>query len=262
MSLSDSGYLLEIERQKSLKMAACRCSNCDPQGAAQLIRLLPQTKLSDLKSLMSSFPSQPEDESLLNIPRKSRKRKLSSNIPLACKSDDPIQMNIPMIDLTVSIIGNYELLFKKTYPTDPPYLPETLFSREDAWQIAKNYTSVSNGMFLRDILGGQTVPGLFDSIIASVNSWLRSDSYKQHQDEIEDIQISIDQEYLNTQLIEEEHEEQLRLKAVERDLKAQGIADQKRFRAEKTAETLRLKLQKQANKNKEIAHFSSTSGSL
>ncbi|KAH9808390.1 hypothetical protein DFH28DRAFT_909798, partial [Melampsora americana] len=238
------------------------CSNCDPQGAAQLIRLLPQTKSADLEFLMSSFPLQPEDESLLNIPKKSRKRKASSNVPLVCKLDDPIRLNVPLIDLTVSIIGNYERLFKKTYPTDPPYPPKTIFSREDAWQIAKNYTSVLNGMFLQEILGGQTVPGLFESITASVNSWLQSDSYKQHQDKIEDIQISVDQEYLDTQLIEEEHEEQSRLKAVERELKAQGIAEQKRLRAEKTAEMSRSKQQKQANKNREIAHLLSTSGSL
>ncbi|KAH9818851.1 hypothetical protein DFH28DRAFT_925618 [Melampsora americana] len=117
-------------------------------------------------------------------------------------------------------------------------------------------------MFLREILGGQTVPGIFESITASVNSYLQSDSYKQHQDKTENIQISVDQEYLDRQLIEEEHKEQSQSNAVEREIKAQGIAEQKCLRAEKTAERSRLKQQKQADKNREIAHLSSTSGSL
>ncbi|EGG09089.1 uncharacterized protein MELLADRAFT_104373 [Melampsora larici-populina 98AG31] len=189
MSLSDPGYVLEIQREKDAKMPACRCSNCDPQGAARIIRLLPQTKSADLNALISSFPSEaePEDESLLNIPRSSRKRKFSSNIPLVCKWNDPIRLDVSIIDLTVSILANYKILFKKTYPTDPPYLPKTLFNLEDAWQISKNYISVSNGDFLREILGGQTIPGLFESITTSINSWLQSDSYKQHQDNLEDI---------------------------------------------------------------------------
>jgi hypothetical protein len=262
MSLSDPGYLLEIEREKAEKMPACRCSNCDPQGAARIIRLLPQTKSVDLNALMSSFPSEPEDESLLNIPRSSRKRKFSSNIPLVCKLNDPIRLNVPMIDLTVSILVNYEILFKKTYPTDPPYLPETLFSREDAWQITKNYNSVLNGSFMREILGGQTIPGIFETITKSINSWLHSDSYKQHQDNLEDIQISIDQEILDTELIEKEHEEELQLKAVARVLKAQGIAERKRLRSEKAAQALELKEKKQADKNKVISHLTDTSGLL
>ncbi|EGG12340.1 uncharacterized protein MELLADRAFT_101845 [Melampsora larici-populina 98AG31] len=262
MSLSDPGYLLEIQREKDAKMPACRCSNCDPQGAAQIIRLLPQTKSADLNALLSSFPSEPEDESLLNIPRSSRKRKFSSNIPLVCKWNDPIRLDVSIIDLTVSILGNYEILFKKTYPTDPPYLPETLFNREHAWQIAKNYTSASNGHFLREILGGQTIPGLFEMITTSINSWLNSDSYKLHQSELEDIQIEIDQEFLNKELIEQEHKEELRMRAVAKDLKAEGIANQKQLRAEKASQALKLKEQKQADKNKSISHFTSTSGSL
>ncbi|EGG02517.1 uncharacterized protein MELLADRAFT_110125 [Melampsora larici-populina 98AG31] len=211
MSLSDPGYLLEIEREK------LKCSDVVFSiGARRRIATQHSKEQQEAKVL--------EQHS------------------------------------TFSILGHYETLVKKTYPTDPPYLPKNLFSREDAWQITKNYTSVSNGAFLREILGGQTIPGLFETITTGINSWLHSNSYKQHQADLEDIQISIDQEFLDTELIEKEHEEESRLKAVARDLKAQGIADRKRLRTEKASQALKLKEQKQADKNKQIVHFTSTSG--
>ncbi|EGG09927.1 uncharacterized protein MELLADRAFT_103868 [Melampsora larici-populina 98AG31] len=54
MSLTDPGYLAEMERQRTAGMAVCRCSNCDPQGAARVLRLLPQTKAADLDALIKS----------------------------------------------------------------------------------------------------------------------------------------------------------------------------------------------------------------
>lgn len=262
MDLLDPGYLLEIEQEKSMNMRPCRCSNCDPQGAARVIRLLPQTKSNDFNQMMLSVPSGQEDKSLLNIPKTGRKRKAVSNVPLVCKWNDPIRLDVSMIDLTVSILGNYESRFKEFYPTDPPYLPETLLSREEAWQITKNYKSVAEGVFLREILGGQSIPGLFDLIESSIQAWLRSSSYKDHQTHLEDIQISIDQDILDTELIEQEHEEELRLKALAREVKLQGIADRKRIRAEKAAELVRMKEKKRKDKNQDIRHLTSTSGSI
>ncbi|KAH9808175.1 hypothetical protein DFH28DRAFT_1196950 [Melampsora americana] len=254
MSLTDPGYLEEINREKSLNISTCRCSNCDPQAAARLIRLLPHTKANNLEQLISSSPTGPEDISLLHIPKTSTKRKITTSIPLVCKSNDPIRLNVPMIDLVVSIMGHFEALFHKIYPVDAQMMPHTLFNREDAWQIAKNYVSVSNGTFLREILGGQTLPGIFDMIINCIQSWLRSKSYIQHQSELEDLEIAKDQEILDTQLMEKEHHEEMRLKAVAKDIKAKEVANRKLLRAEKAAETARLKEKKIADKQKEISH--------
>ncbi|EGG06267.1 uncharacterized protein MELLADRAFT_63590 [Melampsora larici-populina 98AG31] len=165
MSLTDPRYLEEIEREKSLKMATCRCSNCDPQAAARLIRLLPQTNLTRLDQLMSSSPTDPEDISLFDIPKTSSKRKITSSIPLVCKSNDPIRLNVPIIDLV----------------------------------------------------------------------------------------ISNDQEILDTQIIEEEHREELRLKAVEKENKAKDIANQKLLRIEKAAEAASSKEKKITDKQKKVS---------
>ncbi|EGG04310.1 uncharacterized protein MELLADRAFT_89519 [Melampsora larici-populina 98AG31] len=56
--------LSEIERERSAGMPVCRCSNCDPKGAALLLRLLPYTNAADLESLMSSNFTKPQDNPL------------------------------------------------------------------------------------------------------------------------------------------------------------------------------------------------------
>ncbi|KAH9808788.1 hypothetical protein DFH28DRAFT_1087199 [Melampsora americana] len=221
MSLTDPGYLEEINREKSQKISTCQCSNCDPQAAARLICLLPHTKANNLEQLILSSPTGPEDISLLHIPKTSTKRKITTSIPLVCKSNNPIRLNVPMIDLVVSIMGHFEALFHKIYPVDAQMMPHTLFNRKDAWQIAKNYVSVR--------------------------------SYIQYQSELEDLEIAKDQEILDTQL--KENHKQMRLKAVAKDIKAKEVANRKLLRAEKAAETARLKEKKIADKQKDISHF-------
>lgn len=250
MSLTDSGYLDEIEREKSLRMATCRCSNCDPHGAARIIRLLPHTKLQDLDELISSRSDGSEDVSLLHIPKSGTKRKMTCLIPLVCKANDPIRMNVPMIDLAVSIMSHFEILFNQTYPVDAQMSQQTLFNREDAWKLVKNYELVSNGIFLREILGGQILPGMFNMIIQCIQSWYRSESYFQHQSELQDIQIANDQDILDTNLIEEEHQEEIRLRSLAKAAKAQEVANQKVQHIAKAMEVSRLKEKKRSDKQK------------
>lgn len=254
MSLTDPGYLEEIERERLMQMGTCRCSNCDPQGSARIIRLLPQMNVDGLDELLKSSSTCPEDVSILQIPKKKNKRKFTSTIPLVCKLTDPIRINVPMIDLVVSILGHHEVLFGQIYPFDSPTTPDILFNREDAWQIAKNYQSVAKGDFLREILGGQTLPGQFEMIIDCINEWFKSDSYLQHQSHLEDIEIEMDQEILDTQLMEEEHQAELQLKSVAKQKKKNEIADRKKIRLAKAVEAAKVKEQKLADKQNKVSN--------
>ncbi|EGG09853.1 uncharacterized protein MELLADRAFT_103982 [Melampsora larici-populina 98AG31] len=236
VSLSDPGYLEELEREAALKMRQCRCSQCDPQGCARIIRLLPFTKAQEFDSLLKSSPTQPEDVSRFGFPKKITKRKFSGDIPVICKHNDSIRLSVPMIDLAVILVGKFEALFQQYYPSGSHMMSEWLFDREDAWQIVKNHEAVHNGIFLREILGGETVPGQFALVNECINLWLQSPVYHQHQQDLADEQIRLDQEFLDSNLIEEEHREQMRLKKIASDIKKAGIADRKRLRKQKEIE--------------------------
>ncbi|EGG03891.1 uncharacterized protein MELLADRAFT_108779 [Melampsora larici-populina 98AG31] len=149
-------------------------------------------------------------------------------------------MSPPMVELAVSLIGNAEKLFAATYPTDCDMDPSDVFDREEAWQIVKNASAVSNGQFLRSILGGESLPGLYEMIISCIADWYKSQVYLDHCQELKDQQVMIDQEILNKELIEEEIREQLRLKQAEKDAKASQIQAAKTLRLEKQAEKLRI----------------------
>lgn len=251
--LDDAGYLEEIDRERRLGMRPCHCSNCNPQDAARVIRLLPHTKSSNLNELLQSSSIENEDISIFNIDKQVKKRKFTSTIPIACPKDDPIRINIPLIDLAVSLVEGFNRLFAQTYPEHAHILPGSLFNREDAWQLVKNYSAISEGVFLREILGGQTVPGLFTMIINCIHVWFRSPSFEKHKQALEDLQMENDQEILNDQLLEDEHEEMLHLKLVEQASKAAGIAERKRLRLEKSARIQEEKEEKQLIRQRKLA---------
>lgn len=253
VDLLDPGYLTEKAREDALKMRPCRCSQCDPQGCAHLIRLLPFTKAENFDRLMKSSPNQPEDVSRFAMPKKMTKRKFSGNIPQACKFNDPIRLSIPLIDLVVILMGKFETLFVQQYPTGSHMMPGELFDREDAWQIVKNYEAVHNGIFLREILGGEALPGQFALVRECIQLWLQSPVYHQHQQALEDEQIRHDQEILDKDLIEEEHQAQMRLKQIARDIKKAGIAERKRLRLQREIEKQVAKENKQKARQEELS---------
>lgn len=145
-----------------------------------------------------------------------------------------------MIDLTVSLIGNFEKLFQKTYPIEGDFAGEDVFDREEAWQIVKNVGLVANGEFLRAILGGESLPGLYEMIIQCITEWYQSPVYLNHCQELEDAQVILDQEILNEALIEEDNLERVRMKQVQREAKSNRIRADKQLRLEKQAERLRM----------------------
>lgn len=253
MKLDDLGYLEEIDRERNQGMQVCRCSNCDPKGAARVIRMLPHTRAADLSSLLQSSSTEPEDTSLFSISPKGRKRKAYGTIPMVCKRDDEIRLKQPWIDLAVGLVGNFERLFMQTYKNESHMLPETLFSREEAWQIVKNYAAVANGVFLREILGGETLPGMFSTLIHCIHTWFGSKSFIDYRDELENIEIDNDQEILNNELLEIKYQEEQCLKISERKLKSNQIAERKNIRLDKSAQAARLKEQNQNKRRLELS---------
>lgn len=157
-----------------------------------------------------------------------------------------------MSDLAISLTKAFESLFTQTYPSGCHMKSTTLFEEEDAWQIVKNYSTVFNGGFLREILGGERLPGHFGIIHECIDLWFRSDSFKKHQKELEDLEIQNDQELLDLELVEEEHREQSRLKIAEKSLKEAEIADRKQLRQERAAENERVKAEKRARRQIEL----------
>lgn len=72
MNKVDVGYIEECERERRLGMRACRCSNCDPQFASRVLRLLPYTKSIKLDEILNSSPTDDEEISILNMSKKKK----------------------------------------------------------------------------------------------------------------------------------------------------------------------------------------------
>lgn len=249
IDLSDPGYCAEIKREKRMEMPLCRCSNCDPQGAARLIRMLPETSVSQLDTLLTSQPTSMEDTSLFKLPKISKTRQFSGHLPLICKPDDPIRTSLPAFHLADCLVEKSNQLFVQTYPTGCDMNCLTLFSLEEAWSIVKNANAVGNGSFLRAILGGETLPGLFKMVVICISDCYLSDVYLEHEHALEDKQVRDDQEVLNQELLVEEHVEELQRKKKVKDEKKKQIKERKELRKNKAEEKLRIAHKKRTNRH-------------
>lgn len=141
------------------------------------------------------------------------------NMPQVCKRDDPIRLNPVMIELAVSLVGHAELLFAKTYPRGCDLESSYLFTREEVWAIMKNHVAVVKGDYFQSILGAEVLPGLFKTIIWVILNWYNSDVYAQHQEELNDNQVELEQNILNENILEAERIEKVRLKGEQKRLK-------------------------------------------
>lgn len=233
--LSDQGYLEECERERLLNMPRCRCSCCDPQGAARLIRLLPETSIETFDGLLDSYANNIEDTSVFDLPKPARKRMVATTIVQVCKKNDPIRMELSMIELAVSLVGHSERLFETTYPKGCDMNVSDLFTREEAWSIDKNLNDVVNDQVLKSILGAEVLPGLFNMIKSCITDWYKSQVYLDYQQRLADQQMYMDQEILNQELLQKERKEINDIKDAAKRLKSSDLAKAKILREEKAA---------------------------
>lgn len=236
VSLTDSGYLEERKREVGMNMPLCRCSSCDPQGAARIISLLPKTSIAELDELLSSYASEGEDTSVFDLPRTSRKRGLITNVPQVCKKDDPIRIDPLKIELAVSLEVHSERLFRQTYPEGCDMDPCDLFTREEVWSIVKNEAAVFEGQMLPSILGGEVLPELFKMIQKCISNWYQSKLYLEYQDGLIDKEVELEQRILNQGLLAAERLEKTRLKREQKRLKDIQAQAARVMRQEKAAE--------------------------
>lgn len=245
MSMCDESYIAECQREIDLKMPRCRCSSCDPQGAARLIRLLPKTSLKGLDDLLTSYPTDIEDTRIFQLPKPSRKSNIVGNIIQVCKNNDPIRMQPVKIELAVSLVGHSERLFEKTYPKGCELDPSDLFTREDAWSIVKNVALILNDQVFLSILGGEFLPGHFQMIKQCIVDWNQSGIYLQYLQGLADEEVNRDQEILNQELLLAERIERTRLQAEQKELRSKRILEAKIIRQSKAEERTRKRKAKE-----------------
>ncbi|EGG11820.1 uncharacterized protein MELLADRAFT_88872 [Melampsora larici-populina 98AG31] len=238
LSVDDSRYKEEIARQQAAWMPNCTCSNCEPEGAVQLINAFRKTSKSDLSHLISTPVLDLSNplESTLPYLWYPPKLVVSTIKPLICKKDDPIRLKEDFVELAVSLVGHFEILYRKSPLKNCGVAPDVLFNREHAWLIVKNYKLILDGLCLRKLLGSQAVPGIFQMINTCIQLWLHSDAYAHLELEMDMAQVEEDQNYLDDMLIEAEYEAEKQVQLLRKADEARAVEARKAARLEKAAE--------------------------
>lgn len=182
MTVDDSAYVDEKNRQDSLGFPTCRCSNCDQSGAIQVIHGLKNTNRSNFHQLLNedTVPQNLETPNFLNqVPILVSKPKSREHRALMCDETDTIRDSGPMIELVGSLVEDFDSLFVSKYPNGSSLIPFNLFNYECIWRVVKNYATVVQGEHLREIMGSQPIRGTFNCIIRCIQTWMSGSSYRE-----------------------------------------------------------------------------------
>lgn len=115
-------------------MSICLCSNCEPEGALQLINAFPKTSRFDLDDLIKTpiLDQTGQIKSTLPYLWYPPKVVVSTLKPGLCKTDDQIRMDQDYVELAVSLVGHFERLYRQSPLKNSGLLPEIFFTREQA----------------------------------------------------------------------------------------------------------------------------------
>lgn len=139
--------------------------------------------------------------------------------PIPCPSDDPIRLNIPMIDLAARIECKFERLFNSSYKSPIDFFPSDLVSREEVWAVVKNYEMIlDRGLKLSKIFGGEPLAGTYSLITQCIIDWKSSDSYSTHMESLR--KIEEESQRLEDLRLEEIRAKEERAKYIEKQKKA------------------------------------------
>lgn len=243
LSELDPAYITEKEREECLNLPKCRCSNCDPVGAIQLIGKLKRTSRSGIQELINepTIESTLSERSFLEqLPIQTAKRKDKTNRPLICVKTDSIRDSLPLIDLKGSLIEGFEVIFHEQHHRSSMLIPSDLFNDEHAWQIVKNFTDIIQGRHLRGIMGSEPVIGTFDMVMNCIKSWMASNIYLVYLEELEQVKRKKQNDYNAGAAILASYQAQQIEKAEKRKRKDEEIQNRKKIRSEKVAKATEL----------------------
>lgn len=116
-------------------MAPCRCSNCDPIGAIELICDLKTTNQANFHGLLDRATvgtELPTTSFLTQLPIVKSKPKEKTGRPLLCPDTDRIRISLPMITLANSLISDFDSLFYQHHNHKSELIPSNLFDENHA----------------------------------------------------------------------------------------------------------------------------------
>ncbi|EGG05678.1 uncharacterized protein MELLADRAFT_87874 [Melampsora larici-populina 98AG31] len=200
LMIDDPAVLEEQNRQVSVGMPACRCSNCDPALAEMLIKnqkystsenfddvlvmkdmILSSQKSSDQPSDSNTNSSALIDPALSHPQLVDLTNSDTSATKFECPEEDSIRTDTAMLALFNLIVRSFNQMFNDQYGTNSDLTPKLLLKHKKIWLLTKNYSQLLNGLHIRSILGTEPIVGTFEMIYRSIHLWKHSDIYQIHK---------------------------------------------------------------------------------
>lgn len=190
-------YIEEREREVSIGMPTCNCSNCDPSGAVDLIRTMKEQTIENFDSFII-HQGPPQTNPAAEFP-KVQKNTLTSKkvLPLACMAKDTIRSQAAMVNLVEQLTRSFVKFHRQLFKGSLPISSEYLFTSKQAWKICKNRELFISGMSMDLIFGSEPIVGVYDELLACIQNWKQGDVGRFHTDWLADEQIQKDQKELD-----------------------------------------------------------------
>ncbi|KAH9808577.1 hypothetical protein DFH28DRAFT_908620 [Melampsora americana] len=182
---SDPIVISEKQRQASLGMPVCQCSNCDPIGAEILISNQKYLTTANFEEVMKSSECLAPENSTDQHNSLAMPPLDLDSVLFDCSANDPIRTDFIMVELANLFKSSFDELFYRHYGTYSDLIPTLLFPPEKAWLLTKNFSQLLGSLPLESILASEPIKGTYDMIYEIINTWKNSSGFKMNQLKIE-----------------------------------------------------------------------------
>ncbi|KAH9807854.1 hypothetical protein DFH28DRAFT_912497 [Melampsora americana] len=178
---SDPIVISEKQRQASLGMPVCQCSNCDPLGAEILISNQKYLTTENFDEVMKSSDCLAPENTTDQHNSSAMPHLDLDSIMFDCSASDPIRTDLIWVELANLFKSSFDELFYRHYGTYSDLIPSLLFPTEKAWLLTKNFSQLLGSLPLDSILASEPIKGTYNMIFEIINRWKNSSAFALHQ---------------------------------------------------------------------------------
>ncbi|KAA1114046.1 hypothetical protein PGTUg99_011216 [Puccinia graminis f. sp. tritici] len=192
MSDRDPNFLLEKSEEERKGFAICKCSNCAPNDATQLLEVIQQMDVDNFDTMLSNPHSFAKDPTIATLTRK-RKKQVPKG---SCRHPQDLAN-----DLTRHLVDSFEDFYLNLLGPKAEFPPSCFFGLKQAQAITDHFDQIRLGDkddidLLEVVIGGQCFPGQVVFLNEAISNWTKGEYYLEHQRTMAALDVFIEEEGL------------------------------------------------------------------
>ncbi|POV95870.1 hypothetical protein PSTT_15978 [Puccinia striiformis] len=155
LEADDRNYVAERSREVKVGFTPCKCSNCCPDEAAQIINVFQQIDKDNFHAILDNPTAIPLDTSIVTLTRQKKPNKG----PATCKLSP-----VDAAHLANHLVEDFKSFMPELLAPDAKFVPADFFGPLDAVELVASFDQIFpvegfDTRHLQDVIGGPWFPG-------------------------------------------------------------------------------------------------------